>query len=32
MISNDCLQNWSFRALEILYLVPENASDMDTPS
>ena len=32
MISNDCLQNWSFRTFEILYLVPENASEMDTPS
>ena len=31
IISNGCLQNWSFRAFEILYPVLENASEMDTP-
>ena len=29
-ISNGCLQNWSFRAFEILYPVLENTSEMDT--
>ena len=31
IISNGCLQNWSFRAFEILYPVLENASEMDIP-
>ena len=31
LISNGCLQNWSFRAFEILYPVLENASEMPTP-
>ena len=30
VISNSCLQNWSFRAFEILYPVLENTSVMDT--
>ena len=30
IISNGCLQKWSFRAFEILYPVLENASEMDT--
>ena len=31
IISNGCLQNWSFRAFEILHPVLENAYEMDTP-
>ena len=30
LISNGCLQDWSFREFEILYPVLENASEMDT--
>ena len=31
LISNACLQDWSFREFEISYPVLENASEMDTP-
>ena len=31
IISNGCLQKWTFRAFEILYPVLGNVSEMDTP-
>ena len=32
IISNDCLQNWSFHTFKVLYPVLENDSEMDTAS